>query len=133
MTIKYEAFDGTLFNTPEEAFDYEWREKYPNIKIFSADGRTFSSLVAAAEETDYALIYKVHNMAEKKFICSLMQAMYGDIGFNEMWQNAHAGAKGYIRDVDTEIIYTSSEALKNFLGTNLDPESDLAYALEEGY
>ena len=54
MDIKFEAFDDTLFNTAEEAFDYEWREKYPDLRIYDARGNTLSSM---SDTDEYVFFY----------------------------------------------------------------------------
>lgn len=128
MTIKYEAFDGTQFTTLDEAFDYEWREKYPNVRIFDALGNVIESTTFTDE---WVFFYHIHNKEEKAFVLLTLMKMYGDLYFGEHFQNQYNGDDGYILDTENELSYVSPQAFKDYWSDDLNPNSELAYELKE--
>ena len=128
MRTIYEAYDGTQFNNIEKAFDYEWRELFPNIRIFTHDGRVVNSIFDA-DVTDYNFIYKVHNKNEKQLVMDYFIQAYGNIAFWDNFQNECSDTEGYFIDTDDGIRYTTEDSLITFLSGELDPTTPLGCEL----
>ena len=129
MDIKFEAFDDTLFNTAEEAFDYEWREKYPDLRIYDARGNTLSSM---SDTDEYVFFYHVNSEDELRFVTTFLRIVEGEIEFYKSWTPQYSDDDGYILETENEISYISPEAFKDYWGNDLGKDTDLFYELEEG-
>lgn len=57
----YVAKDGTQFDSAQECFNHEWREFFPNVKVFDYT----DSLVS---DVAHAETIRVHNWKEHKFV-----------------------------------------------------------------
>ena len=57
----FRAFDGSLFSEADECFNYEWRERCPNILLFDWQGKAVSRAAVASfaithDENEHALL-----------------------------------------------------------------------------
>lgn len=128
MRTIYEAYDGTQFTCLEKAFDYEWRERFPNIRIFTHGGRVVNS-VCDADDTDYNFIYKTHNKDEKMFIIDYFQQAYGGIAFWDNFQNETMEEVGYFIDTDDGIRYTTEDSVIAYFSESLNSNTPLGCEL----
>ena len=128
MRTVYEAYDGTHFENADDCFDYEWRERYPDLRIFGYDGQAVSS---ASDIFNFENIFKVNSPEEKKFVMDYLITYYGKVDFSDRWVAEHNGPNGYILEKDDEISFISREMLITFYNGELNPDSALAYDLEE--
>lgn len=128
MRTIYEAYDGTQFSDIEKAFDYEWRELFPNIRIFTNDGRVVDS-VFDSNDTDGNFIYKVHNKNEKRLVMDYFLQTYGCATFWDNFQSDSSGFVGYFVDTDDGIRYCTEESLIALFSEELDPTTPLGCEL----
>ena len=57
----FRAFDGSLFSEADECFNYEWRERCPNMLLFDWQGKAVSRAAVASfaithDENEHALL-----------------------------------------------------------------------------
>lgn len=57
----FRAFDGSLFSEADECFNYEWRERCPNMLLFDWQGKAVSRAALACfaithDENEHALL-----------------------------------------------------------------------------
>lgn len=62
----YVAKDGTEFNSAQECFNHEWREFFPNVKVFDY----LENLVS--DVTDAETI-RIHDRKEYDFVCNYLR------------------------------------------------------------
>lgn len=70
MKIKYEAFDGTNFDEVLDCVNYEWREKYPEVRCYRETGERMNVI-----DNSPFMFLSFGNVDERDFLISALDAM----------------------------------------------------------
>lgn len=128
MRTVYEAYDGTRFTSTDDCFDYEWREHFPDLRIYNSAG---VAVATVSDLYDGENIFMINSAEERKFVRDYLTTFYGDVGFSEMYATEYSGDDGYIIETEAEISYVSRVAARDYYKDDLPSDSDLMIDLGE--
>ena len=126
MVVRYQANDGTLFETAEKAFNYERTNDFPDIRVYDE-----SQMLTDEVRTDhYNLIFKVHNTDERNCVLNFLRADYGDYEFFERYCAVEEPRTEdyplYVVSENASIFDLLDNELDDYFNGRLSSDSDLA-------
>ena len=124
MNKVYEAYDGTIFNSLVECFNYEWNNQYSDIEIYDPTGIQVSDFGEVV--TLQGFFIHVHTIEEQDFINKFFY-LDGD------WEEEHTDktTNGYYMVCFGIYDFYTRDNLKNYLEREgLDIGPDLKNDLE---